>query len=259
VIGTLVLVIPTRDGIVAAADSRGAVRGQFYDGRKKLHTAPTIPPTVFAITGTADFPNAIQPGVPPEDWSYAFRSHESVSPCLVQDREFVLTPGRMRDIGEALALSVGNFLTRSGKLEEFTGRDVCRLVLCQPDAATGDSLYGSVAINMSSTGTVSLSGPRFERYLLDGYGYVERIGEGSYLNEVVLNGPGRQFLTNEALSLMTSPYRIEDIDSREAAAIATAVIQAAEYTTKLSPILSGSGIGGPIMRLVLQGSRVSQI
>lgn len=258
-IGTLVLVIPTRDGIVVAADSRGAVRGQFYDGRKKLRVARTIPPIVFAITGAADFPNAIQPGIPPEDWSYAFRSHETVSSCLLQDREFVLTPGRVNDIGDALALSVGSFLTRSGKLEEFADRDICRLVVCQSDAATGDSLYGSVAISMGSTGTIGLSGARFERYLLDGYGCVERIGEGTYLNEVVLNGPGRQFLSNEALSLLTSPYWIKDIDSRAAVAIATEVIRAAECTNKLSPIPSGSGIGGPAMCLVLQGSGVSQV
>jgi len=259
VIGTLVLVIPTRDGIVASADSRGAVRGQFFDGRKKLRAAQTTPPIVFAITGAADFPKEIQPGVPPEDWPYAFRSHETVFSCLVEGREFVLTPGRMHDIGDALALSVGSFLTRSGKLDEFTRRDICRLVLCQSDAATGDSLYGSVAISMGSTGTIGLADARFERYLLDGSGCVERIGEGTYLNEVVLNGPGRQFLSNEALSLLTSPYRIKDVDSRAAAAIATAVIRAAEYTTRLSPIPSGSGIGGPVMCLVLQGSGVSQI
>jgi hypothetical protein len=256
---TLVLVIPTRDGTVVAADSRGSAPGRFFDGRKKLHIAGTRPATVFAITGAADFPNSIQHGIPPENWSYAFRSRDAVVSYLAQRENFVLTEERMHEIADALAMSVGSFLARYGKHREFSGRDVSRLVLSQFDAVNGNSLYGSVAITMNVAGKISLSNGRFERYLADGYGWIERVGEGTYLNEIVLNGPGRKFLSEEALSLLSSPYPIQDLDIRVASRIATEAIEAAEHTTRMSRTPSGNGIGGPVMRLILDASGATQI
>ncbi len=256
---TLVLVIPTRDGTVIAADSRGSASGRFFDGRKKLHIAGTRPTTVFAITGAADFPNGSQVGIHPEDWSYAFRSRDAVLSYLAQCEDFFLTEERMYEIAEALAMSVGSFLARTDRRGEFAGRDVSRLVICQFDAVTGNSLYGSVAITMSVAGQIELSNGRFELYLADGYGWIERVGEATYLNEIVLNGPGRKFLSEEALSLLSSPYHIQDLDIRVASRIATEAIEAAEHTTRKYRTPSGNGIGGPVMRLILDASGATQI
>ena len=138
-------------------------------------------------------------------------------------------------------------------------RDISRLVLCQFDAVTASSLYGSIAITMNDAGEVGISRERFERYLAEGDGWIERVGEGTYLNEVVLNGPGRRFLTDEAVALLSSTYRIKDLDHRVAARIAMEIIQAAEHTTGVSRTPSGHGIGGSVMRLILDTSGVSTL
>jgi hypothetical protein len=257
---TLVLVIPAKDGTVVAADSRATASGRrSFDGRKKLHIAETTPKTVFAITGAADFPNSIQAGGPLEEWSYAFRSRDAVCSYLAKRVDFVLTEQRTREIAEVLAVSVGSFLRRCGKHREFVGRGVSRLVLCQFDALSRSSLYGSVEVTMNDTGEVSLAGGRFERYLCDGVGWIERIGEGIYLDEAVLNGPGRDFLSHEASALLSSNYQIKDLDKLAASRIAVDIIQAAERTTGVSPTPSGHGIGGPVMRVILDASGASSI
>src|SRR5437588_3979742 len=66
--GTLVVVIPTRDGLVVAADSRSTVLGQNFDGAEKLQLANTETPILVTITGTSDFANMPPPGVSLIDW-----------------------------------------------------------------------------------------------------------------------------------------------------------------------------------------------
>lgn len=65
--GTLVIMIPTKDGIIAAADSRTTIGGKFYDVRKKLHTILDSN-IIFTITGTAEFIPGAPSGVDISEW-----------------------------------------------------------------------------------------------------------------------------------------------------------------------------------------------
>jgi hypothetical protein len=146
--GTLVLVFPTADGLVVAADSRTRFRGKFYDVREKLHCAQTRAPIVFAITGSGDFPEGLPAGVAPEDWlrkcSYAFRGKDVVHTYLESHPEFLLSSSGLGEMARALAIAYSEFFRRfSDRVEEFIGRYFCRLVICQVNPASGEMLLGS--------------------------------------------------------------------------------------------------------------------
>jgi hypothetical protein len=183
--GKLIVVIPTADGLVVAADSRDAIRRFFTDNRKKLHVVNTRRPVVFAITGASDFPYPCPPKLNLSEWTanpdnYAFRTSTVVRMYLEQRPDFSLTEASLEEAAVELAGAVYTFIgSNPPKIEELAGRDLCVLLICQVKDS-GDSIVGSVGFRVASDGSVHPGQSSFwQSRILDEL-FLQTFGEWKY-------------------------------------------------------------------------------
>jgi len=108
------VVIPTRDGLVVAADSRSTVLGQYYDGVAKLKIAATDTPMLVTITGNSDFADPPPAGVTLRDWmpraTYRYQGSAFVLSYLAKRSAFVLSEASLVETADKLAESLSEFL-----------------------------------------------------------------------------------------------------------------------------------------------------
>ncbi len=247
--GTLVVAIPTKEGLVVAADSRATVEGEYFDGREKLNLVESTPPVLFTITGSADFIDPPPPGMTLREWvpkaPYGFRSSSVVRAYLQQSPVRPLTLDRVAKVAAALAASLQDYFHRV-PIVDFRGRELCRLAMFQADG--GIPRYASVAIVVTEDGRVEARGPIILKAYEPGSAMGgELIGEGDYTKAHVLRGEGRRFLPERAAAILNAKHvRVRDVAAVDGAFLARAIIEATEATTKLIPVPSGYGIGGPV-------------
>lgn len=260
--GTLVVVIPTADGLVIAADSRGMVGGRPLDIRQKLQIANTTQPTVFAITGAPDFPASCPPEIPPEVWFanplYVFRSCEVLQEYFAAHPEFRLTATSLNEATCSLAAAASAFLKACpAKLQEFANKNLSYVVICQ--AGPDGLMCRGVCLAVDGDGQVSPAGAA-ERYWKSGYPKdFEFFGSRDYVLDNVLNGEGQRFLVGDAVSTWNQKQLIAEVRALDGARLAAILIKAAEQMTALKPIPGGAGIGGPVRCLLVTASDVSTV
>jgi hypothetical protein len=259
--GTLILVIPTAEGLVVAADSRTRLRGKFYDCREKLHVAGTRAPFVFAITGSGEFPCAIPHGIDPEphlrDGPYAFRGRDAVLAYCERNPDFVISCAGLELIGQGLATGYSEFLARHPtKADECIGQCICRVVLCQVDPVGGELLIASIAIAIDADRRASPTAPTFHRVTSTDAAVCLFFGEVGYVVEHVENGAGRRFVPPDAESLWASMGLVRDLRAHQAVRLAVFIVKAAEQISAEIPLPSGNGIGGPVRTLLVTATAV---
>lgn len=261
--GTLVVVIPTRDGLVVAADSRSTVLGQSYDGAEKLQLANTETPTLVTITGTSDFANAPPPGVSLMDWmpkaTYKYRGTAFVVSYLGKRQRISLSETTLMETAKALTVSLQDFLKSEPLMAaQFSNKELCRLVLCQASAKRGQ-IYGTVALRVDAKGLVSVESPLVKVFRDGDPKSLEFIGEDRYVVENVFGGVGQRFLSQESVSIWNKKNNVSDFAATDAARLATAILRATELTTGIVPVPSGNGVGGPTRVYVVTPKRVSAV
>jgi hypothetical protein len=255
-----VVVIPTRDGLVIAADSRSTVQGQYLDGVVKLHVARTKRPIVVSITGTSDFAHAPPAGISLQDWfpkaTYEYRGTSFVQAYLDNRPDTVLSASVASTVAEAFATSLGAYFdTRPAMKSRFVRQDLCRLVLAQA-GSDGSMLYASVPLSLDSEGRVIVGANTFKAYRPHDEKAMEYIGEDRYTTEHVLGSHGTHLLDQRAADLWNVARRIDDMSAADASFVAAAIIRAAEETTRVVPVPSGNGIGGPPMAYLITSQTV---
>jgi hypothetical protein len=248
------------EGLVIAADSRGVVGGHFIDGRRKLHVASTTQPVVFALTGTADFPEACPPGVAFIKWMtnppYVFRASESVLTHLARNPTFVLTETGLYGTAMALSEAVSAFLERfPKKLNEYSGSDICTLLMCQTENRE-NTVCGSVGLSIDAEGAFVLSKLTLIRYRSSDDKALQLFGEGRYAEHVVLHGDGTKFMRAEDTSMWNSRRLVSDLSGLDGAHFASSIIEATARATLVAPLPSGGGVGGPVTAVLLTSTDV---
>lgn len=245
--GTLIVAIPTKDGLVVAADSRATAEGEYFDGREKLNLVESTPPVLFTITGSADFIDSPPPGVTLREWitkAPGFRGSSVVRAYLQQNPVRRLTLDRIAQVAAALAASLQDYFHQAS-IVGFRGRELCRLAMFQADE--GIPRYASLAVAVTEDGRVEARGP----IILKAYEPAsamggELIGEGDYAKAHVLRGEGRRFLPERAVAILNAKLRVRDVSAADGAFLARSIIEATEATTTMIPVPSGYGIGGPV-------------
>ena len=253
--GTLVLAMPTRDGLVVAADSRSTLLGSFFDGREKLYTVETAHPTIISITGTSNF--AIPPpvGTPIATWlpnaEYRYRGKDALRSYLEDKREFELTLGSAEDAAEFLAQSISDYLTADlDNHRNFLGTELCRAVIFQ--CPEQDSMRtATMAFTVDQEGSVQAQNATFNEYKKDNVKDFGLFGESDYTTTYVLESAGPTFMTEQAVNVWTTGRLVNDFSAKDTADFLRSLIEAVEATSQIIPIPSGNGIGGtPTVRLI---------
>lgn len=253
---TLVVVVPARDGLVIAADSRFTFMGAGCDGAFKILEPQRLGHTVAFVTGDSIF--VAPPAVGTEPCSYL-----ATAPRLL-DLGAVVTayldragddPEKMPQAGLAAAC-VRSVLRFQGKypaaLRGYRGRELASVVVASYDPARGAATIRHFAIRIDArTGRAEAS--RGSEMTL-GAGSARGVwiyGETEYVNRRVYRGPGRRFLDPATLSFLDVRGLTGEVTVERAEAVAGNVIRAASREAEIDP--PPSGIGGQI-RVVVVGS-----
>jgi hypothetical protein len=256
---TLVVIVPSADGLVVAADSRASVFGVSCDGQFKITDLRRPERTVVAVTGEAAF--IAPPGAGVQDVCGYLKSAPrllDISSVVKRSLErkkadpFKLS---LDDLGAECVGEVERF--RRGypdALEEYAGREIFSVVIASYDPKSKSSVLLNFVVRMDAATRKTEAG-RFTRVLIS-----QRIrrgvwsfGETDYLNKNVFGGVGRGFLTADTLSFILDGKPVSEARLEQAVAAATNIIEAAGKTTRIIP--SPSGIGGPIDVVLLGDKR----
>jgi hypothetical protein len=252
---TLVVLVPSADGLVVAADSRISILGAQCDGQFKIAELAKPARTVVMVTGDSIF---IQPPGPHEtdlcryvataprtlDIATVVRSyleHNAANP-----ENFLL-----EDLGKACVQAVQRFQQSNPQaLRSYVGREIFSVIVASYDPASRVSTMRNFIVRIDAR-TGEIQAARFAQIAVspqDRRG-VWSYGETSYLEKQVYAGIGRQYLAASTLDFILVKKSVAEAPLDQAVAAAVNVIQAASLTTRLVP--ASSGIGGPIDVLLL--------
>lgn len=248
--GTLVIVIPTKDGLIFAADSRSTISGQHFDNREKIKLVKNHDNFVFSITGTSEFISA-----PPQldyelsEWLLVapkeFDGAEIISNLLAQ--ETTINNNNLLAIANSFNSEISRFLNSKPEIKsQYLGNELCRVVLASYDFNKSYSIIGTFVISISSSGIINFEKNEISELSKKDKLVIKFYGEDEYvLNNVLnLNSLGRNFLNYDTRELFTTLKFIKQMSYLQAAKFSYSVINATSETSKLIPIPSGNGIGG---------------
>lgn len=249
---TLVAVVPARDGLVVAADSRFTFMGAACDGVFKLVTAQSAPHTVASVTGDSIFVAPPPAGVEPCRYLQTAPRLLDLSSIV---RAYLHRGGDASQLSQAgLAASCVEAVRRFQKkypdaLRAYRGREVASVVVAGYDPAHGRSTIGRFAILIdprtgdavtaaSSNIVVDAGSPRG----------VWIFGASGYVDRHVYNGAGRRFLDPQTLAFLNERAPIGKVTVEQAQAVARNMIRATSREAEMER--PPSGIGGE-MRVVV--------
>jgi hypothetical protein len=243
--GTLVMMIPTTDGLLVAADSRLTVAGeprQHCDTGHKLIVDETRN-AVATVTGLSTI--------------YAL---DSLSSCAelarserVMDiygvvRAFLATHGPEGSLEALQELCLKEVLkARSiddNTFQHFRGRDYLTVVLAHFDARSETSRFSGFVVALDND-----LQPFVKQTMLDAATTDDRMtcwifGQGEYVHSQVFNGPGSRFLDERSRRFLTPSVRVVDVSGADTLNFIRNTFKAIEAIAPTSP--PPWGIGGPI-------------
>jgi hypothetical protein len=254
---TLAVVIPTRDGIVVAADSRLTFMGSHCDGAFKILIPARPTRTAVIVTGDAIF---VQP-----------RDSKDPSPC-----EWLASAPRFLDIGSVvtdylehgspdpatipladLAAACVHATERFQQshptvLRAYADKDIFSVVIASYDPVTLSSTLRNFVVRVDPQ-THRLRAARITSTTFSSRdrGGVFLYGETAWVSSHVYIGYGRQFLAPPTLDFIHAREPIFQVPLDRALAAAADLLQASIRTAQSVP--PPHGIGAPI-RIMLLGS-----
>ena len=255
---TLVVLAPSADGLVVAADSRISFLGAECDGQFKIVEPSRPARTVAMVTGDAIF----------------------VPPPPAGERElcgYLKSAPRLLDIGEVVrryleheASGAGEFSLEAlgrecvaaadrfaqanpGALQAYAGREIFSVIVAGYDPRRRTATLRNFVVRMDSA-TRRIETGRMTTITV---GTADRrgvwiYGESGYVEANVLSGLGRKYLDAATLDFILTAAPVAEAPLSRAVAAAVNVINAASRTTVTLP--APSGIGGSV-NVVLVGRK----
>jgi hypothetical protein len=257
--GTLVVLVPSADGLVVAADSRTTVFGATCDSQYKITELTSPKRTVFVVTGDMAFIKPPNAGVHDVCGYLQSASRLLDIPAVVKhylERKssdpFKLS---LDDLGADCVQAVQRFRESSPLvIEPYIGREIFSVVIASYDPRSKTSLVMNFVVRIDAK-THRVEAGRFTRIAIPPQNRrgVWSYGETDYLNQNVFGGVGRKYLTGSTLDFILADQTVAKVRLAQAVSTAANVIEAAGLTTQLVP--SPSGIGGPIDIVLLSQKR----
>ncbi|MDR3725481.1 MAG: hypothetical protein P4K86_00410 [Terracidiphilus sp.] len=247
---TLVVLVPSVDGLVVAADSRTSVLGAQCDGQFKIVQLKRPSRTVVMVTGDGVFippPSATEPDL---------CRYQQSAPRLL-DMAAVVTsylerkganPARLslEDLGAECVRAAERFQALHPEaFQSHLGGEIFSVVLASYDPKAKVSTLRNFVVRISRE-SHKIEAARFSNITVastDRRG-LWAYGETDYVEKQVYGGFGRQFLTASTLDFILQDKPVAQASQDEAVAAAVNLIQAASRAAQQVP--AASAIGGPI-------------
>jgi hypothetical protein len=247
--GTLIVGVPNSEGLIIAADTRRTLNGISCDFGTKLYVPENLPFTVVGFTGLSSY-QAVK--MPIRDCSEVEQAPTIFNIETTVRNFFLRKPSPISEmdikaLAEECVASVTTFLVNSGPLIDRSALaarpSILTVVLAAYDPATNKSIVREIAIKLRSQTDIAADQDVYRLYSPDGQPDWTAFGQGAYLVEHVLNGVGRQFLSNRYKDFEEAP-RIDAISGVLAVEVAKTLIEATSKKSELVKI--PAGVGGHI-------------
>jgi len=243
---SLVIALPTADGLVVAADSRSTLpNGQYIDTAFKI-IEPGLPlRTVLSVTGTAV--GVAPPAAPCDDLREYLKNAPRIFD-LSEDAKVWLGRQSSETLTESATRALSDFccsrvLTQGWIINRFLGKEVCVVFIGSYLPSVKASLLASFKISISETATPFVSFFSWEEIGQDEKRVALPYGASDYLYKHVLpQGPG--LLKSFQGFRERGDRSIRDISAIEATEYATDVINA--VSKRMEELPHEYLVGGPV-------------
>jgi hypothetical protein len=253
--GTLVVLIPTKDGLLFAADSRTIVAGTTCDQQYKIVELVHRKHTAISVTGFGSF-LPVHGSVPTDVCKYLKDTPPLFNAAQVVQEQLDTESGAL-DRAEIAALAekckeavvqFGVDHRQSNPLEQFRGKGILRVIVGNYDPQHKKSLAISfdVLIGAEDLG-VQLGETFWHETKMEDDSQPVLFGETAYVEKYVFT-VGRSYL-DPYLKFVLNPSKTKNVTVAEAQKVAINLIEATSRTTEIIP--APSGIGGPVDVLLL--------
>jgi hypothetical protein len=257
--GTLAVFLPTRDGLVVAADKRQSPRGIFCDGINKILVPNGMPHTVVVITGyislrdTSKIPDA-------ELCKYMAETSAPIDFGRTTLNFLEAHRSTLKELdGQAFTDRIHADVTpylQAGNLRPFFATRLAQIVIADFDPSTKTSMILALGIDLDRNGALSLqpipistrTNVRGTTFQLQDDREAIPFGEGAYYSQNVVAGVGTRFL-GESYRAFIQKEKISDVDVQLGTSVAANLIEAASKATEI--VAAPSGIGGGISVAVI--------
>ncbi len=243
--GTLVMMVPTADGLLVAADSRLTVASeprQYCDTGHKLivdeaqNAVATVTglSTIYALASLSSCAELAQSERVMDIYGIvrAFLAKHGPEGSLEALQELCLT-----EVRKAQSIDDQTF-------QDFRGRDYFTVVLAHFDAQSETSRFSGFVVALDHD-----LQPFVKQTIADAATTDDRMtcwifGQGEYVGEQVFNGPGARFLDERSRRFLTPSLRVTEVSGADTLNFIRNTFQAIEAVAPTNP--PPWGIGGPI-------------
>ena len=268
--GTLVIYVPTNNGLIVAADSRASVGPTLHcDDTDKIVPLRKHSRTVVVVGGYDTI--TMGRGKPPADPCKYRKTHPPTVTFSSLARDFL--DAQSGDIGEknlrSLETAVLNKLDALRaqypklKISDPDGGPVLTLTLASYDAEAHVPIFGefSVCGDSSTVGHFFVCHRDWIRIAQTDAASLKRLGDVGCLDTKALTTRGRQLLGPQFLKefdyFMNHSRTVSQITNKEALAVAVDLISSAERMADLTSDAPCTFIGGPIRAVLLDESHAT--
>jgi hypothetical protein len=245
--GTLVIVVPTSEGVVIAADKRTSPGGVYCDGVAKILQPPNHANMAVFITGLSTLRD--HSTIKPEDLCKALASTPAPidfgrsTLAFLEKQPAPISELNGQALTEMIYADIKQFI-EGGQLNSLMGQRIATIVVVDHEAATRTSRIWSFWVQL--TGPVGFQLQPAHHPLK--FGPTDRpvvlpYGENEYYYTHVLNGVGRDFI-DENLHIVSNAPNVSLVAVDAGAGAAINLIEAASKAADL--VKPPSGIGGGV-------------
>jgi hypothetical protein len=253
---TLVVLVPSSDGLVVAADSRISFLGAECDGQFKIIEPSRPARTIAMVTGDSVFV------APPPAGERDLCRYLQSAPHLLDIGEVVrrylereasgAEEFPLKALGKECVAALERFAKANpAELHAYAGREIFSVIVAGYDPRRHTATLRNFVVRMDKV-TLRIESARMTTTTVtasDRRG-VWLYGESGYVETNVLAGFGRKYLDAATLDFILTAASVAGAPLNRAVATATNLINAASRTTETLP--APSGIGGPV-NIVLLG------
>jgi hypothetical protein len=258
--GTLAIFIPTRSGLVIAADMRQSPQGVFCDGINKILIPKRPARTAVVVTGPATSLRDTSKIPKNELCAYLAQNPAPIdfgrsAVEFLESQNVPLDKLSGNGLTDKIYADILPYLT-AGNLRAYVGTRLAQIIFAEFEPETKTSRIRALGVDIASS-TEFLLQPlpvtSATTVLGDSFGpeasqTVLPFGEVEYFREQVLAGAGRAFLGVE-YSQLIQKTKVSEIDPALAETVAINLIYATSKTTEITA--APSGIGGGISAVLL--------
>jgi hypothetical protein len=247
---TLVVLVPSADGLVVAADSRTSVLGAQCDGQFKIVQLKKPSRTVVMVTGDGVFippPSAAEPDLCRYQQSAPrLLDMAAVVSSYLERNAPDSTRHSLEDLGAECVRAAQRFQdSYPAAFQSHLDGEIFSVVVASYDPKVKVSTLGNFVVRIDQE-THKIEAARFSHITIastDRRG-LWAYGETYYVEKQVYSGFGRQFLTASTLDFILQDKPVDQASRDQAVAAAVNLIQAARRAAQQVP--APSAIGGPI-------------